>query len=162
MSLLLAMTHSIDRQTRVRYALLAGALICGHGGAGTAQASVPLRVEVFTADPVTTAMAGPRDTDVELKVYRLDGIQQVERALSVDLPLDPASARRGVLARLQRLDPQATASMQRAAVGLVRAVEYHIDRWPAVVFDETAIVYGVTDLTETLRIYRRWREAGNN
>ncbi len=46
---------------------------------------------------------------------------------------------------------------QRAALGLLKAAEYGIDRYPAIVFDGYAVVYGVTDIGEALRQYRVWQ-----
>ena len=52
---------------------------------------------------------------------------------------------------------QESDAAQRAASGLLKAAEYGIDRYPAVVFDGDAVVYGVTDLDEALRHYREWQ-----
>ncbi|MEA3275692.1 MAG: DUF1525 domain-containing protein, partial [Pseudomonadota bacterium] len=37
------------------------------------------------------------------------------------------------------------------------AAEYGIDRYPAIVLDGQAVVYGVTDVGEALRHYRMWQ-----
>ena len=47
--------------------------------------------------------------------------------------------------------------MQRAAMGLAKAVQYGVDRYPAIVFDGQMVVYGVTDLEAALQYYRAWR-----
>jgi integrating conjugative element protein (TIGR03757 family) len=47
--------------------------------------------------------------------------------------------------------------MQRAAIGLTKALQYGIDRFPAMVFDGQCVVYGVTDLGQALRQYHRWQ-----
>ena len=46
-----------------------------------------------------------------------------------------------------------------AAIGLAKAVQYGVDRYPAVVVNGTAVVYGVTDLVEAVARYQAWREA---
>ena len=49
------------------------------------------------------------------------------------------------------------AAVQNAAVGLAKAMQYGIDRYPAIVFDGKAVVYGLTDLNSALDHYRTWR-----
>ena len=42
--------------------------------------------------------------------------------------------------------------------GLSVAIQYQIDRYPAVLFDRgKAVVYGVTDLQQALGWYRQWQ-----
>jgi integrating conjugative element protein (TIGR03757 family) len=48
--------------------------------------------------------------------------------------------------------------MQQAAIGLAKAVQYGVDRYPAMVFDGGAVIYGVTDIHQALLRYRQWRE----
>lgn len=159
MSLLPFLGQRISRRSLVRHVLLPGCLGLVLSHVGAVPPADPYRVEVFTTAPfeVTAPAATGRPTGFELQVYRLDGIQQVERTLSADLPGNPESAQRITLARLQQLDPPATTELQQAAVGLTRAVEYGIDRYPAIVFDGTAVVYGVSDVGEALRYYQRWQ-----
>ena len=49
------------------------------------------------------------------------------------------------------------APAKNAAIGLAKAVQYGIDRYPAIVFDGRVVVYGVTDLVEALDRYKAWR-----
>jgi integrating conjugative element protein (TIGR03757 family) len=58
--------------------------------------------------------------------------------------------------RLQATDLEAQALA--AFGGLLRAARLGLDRLPAVVFDDAAIVYGVTDLSEAAEQYARWRD----
>ena len=46
-----------------------------------------------------------------------------------------------------------------AALGLAKAVQYGVDHYPAIVFNGTAVVYGVTDLVEAVQRYDTWHEA---
>jgi integrating conjugative element protein (TIGR03757 family) len=88
---------------------------------------------------------------VAVEVYALDALDKLAANLSVHLPTEPIVARRTAMARLGRLDPEQLDALQRAASGLLKAAEYGIDRYPVVVFDGHAVVYGVTDLDEALR-----------
>jgi len=124
--------------------------------------SPPTRVEVFTTadqEVVGASVIDPKQqySDIEFQIHRLDGIQQVESELSGNLSSDPELAKRVALQRIQQLDEQATATIQNASVGLAKATQYGIDRYPAIVFDGQVVVYGVTDLKVALDHYRAWQ-----
>lgn len=122
-------------------------LFCTPAGAGDA----PMVMEVFTAAqfPVVS-------TTSPATVYVLDGIARLQQDLSRDLPKDPTQAKALVMTRLQRLDSHASAELENAATGLLRAHEYGLDRYPAIVFDGQAIVYGVIDLDVARGHYQQW------
>lgn len=126
------------------------------------EAATPQIIEVFTSSdlPITGVAAITADSirpKTKLQVYELDGIQRIEVKLSKGLTADPEQSKRIVLQRFQQLDEAARARMQRAALGLAKAVQYGIDRYPAIVFDGAAVVYGVADIHEALRHYQQWR-----
>ena len=125
--------------------------------------SPPTRVEVFiTADQAVGGASAidfkQQVPEIDLQVYRLDGIRQMELTLSGNLPNDAEEAKRIVLQRIQQMDRQSTAQMQQAAVGLAKVIQYGINRYPVIVFNGEAVVYGVTDPGEALRRYRHWRD----
>jgi len=123
----------------------------------------PRLVEVFTTTElpvigevaITSAAAHAK---TELRVYELDGIQRIEANLSEGLTADPEQSKRIVLQRFQQLREDDRARMQRAAMGLAKAMQYGIDRYPAIVFDGEVAIYGVTDIGEALHRYQQWRE----
>ncbi|MEW8332049.1 MAG: TIGR03757 family integrating conjugative element protein [Candidatus Thiodiazotropha sp.] len=96
----------------------------------------------------------------EFHVYELDGIRRTEAKLSEGLPADPEQSKRVVLQRFQQLSDEDRTRMQRAAAGLAKAMQYGVDRCPAIVFDGQAVVYGVTDVQSALGYYRVWRREG--
>ena len=119
-------------------------------------------IEVFTTTevPVTGEVAinqQPSTKEIELQIFELDGIQRIEAKLSKGLSADPEHARRMALRRIQQLDEAARTRMQRAAMGLAKAVQYGIDRYPAIVFNGQGVIYGITDLDAALQHYRVWR-----
>jgi integrating conjugative element protein (TIGR03757 family) len=93
-------------------------------------------------------------------VYVMDRINQLQQALSEDLPSEPENAKRLVLSRFQRMDAQLSSELENAARGLVQAMQYGIDRYPAIVFDGDAVVYGVLDVTVATQLYQRWLTSG--
>ncbi len=134
-------------------------------GFNSAQAASPhqkaLSVEVFTTadrhvqwEPETETRTAQ---NIDLRVYELNRIQRFEAALSNDLPADPNQAKQIVLQRIQQLDEQAMPAIQNAAVGLAKAMQYGVDRYPAIVFEGEAVVYGLTDLSIALDHYRTWQ-----
>jgi integrating conjugative element protein (TIGR03757 family) len=135
---------------------------------GTVQAAQhreenPRLVEVFTTTelPVTsesTLNRQPDSTEMEFHIYELDGIQRIETKLSDGLTADPEQSKQVVLRRFQQLHEEDRARMQRAALGLAKAMQYGIDRYPAIVFDGEMAIYGVTDIGEALHRYQEWRE----
>ena len=119
-------------------------------------------IEVFTSGkfPIrnTDAKGAPHHNQgLDITVYEIEGIQSVERDLSYNLPAAPQPSKQIVLERIQRLDEQTRLSMQSVAMALAKAMQYGVNRYPAIVFDGESVVYGVTDLTAALEQYRAWR-----
>lgn len=146
-------------------AMVSGVLALFAGGvaqAGQDRAGNPHLVEVFTASALPIA----RDADLSwassgvigLHIYELDSIQRIEAKLSEGLTADPEQSKRVVLQHLRELHEEDRARMQRAAMGLAKAMQYGIDRYPAIVFDGEVAIYGVTDIGEALHRYQQWRE----
>ena len=106
------------------------------------------------------AEAKAADQNIDLQVYKLDGIQLFETQLSNNLPTNPDQSKQIALQRIQQLDKRAMAAVQNAAVGLAKAMQYGVDRYPAIVFDGKAVVYGMTDLSIALDHYRTWQAGG--
>lgn len=130
-----------------------------------ADQSVPVRtrlIEVFVS--ADTNITGVNDinrqqenVDLEIKIYRLDAIRQIESELSRGLASDPEQAKSAVKERIQLLNADARAEMQNAATGMAKAIQYGIDRLPAITIDGQAVVYGVTDLHVALGHYAAWQ-----
>jgi integrating conjugative element protein (TIGR03757 family) len=126
-------------------------------------ASVPI-VEVFTTKEQKVrsefhAESMTPDQDIDLQVYHFDGIQQFESLLSKELPTHFKQAKKIALQRLEHFDSKLMESVQKAAIGLSKAMQYGLDRYPAIVLDSQAVVFGITDLEQALRLYRHWQEA---
>ena len=122
----------------------------------------PHIIEVFTSDKRPMIDTEPEGTGdnlgrLTITVYKIDGIQSVERALSLNLPVEPHQAKQIALHRIQSLDEQTRSRMHAAATALAKAMQVGVDRYPAVVFDGEVVVYGVSDLTVALEQYRAWQ-----
>ena len=129
------------------FLVLTGAL-CAPTEAGPAD----LKIEVFT-DSRQQVVSSVVDTTV----YVMDSIDNLQQALAKDLPADSKKSRQLVLARFQSMDVQLSRQLENAARGLAQAMQYGIDRYPAIVFDGSAVVYGVTDVNVAIQHYQQWR-----
>ncbi len=109
-------------------------------------------VEVFTdhAHPLTNTQAFP-----SAAVFYVDGLTRAMAELSEGLPADPTAATAMAKARFdERTDLKA--QMREAGNGLALAHQhYRLDRYPAIVFDGAAVLYGVTDLVLARDLYRK-------
>jgi len=145
--------------------MVSGVLSLFAGGIAQAdqnRAGNPHLVEVFTtsASPITrnAYLSWASSGVIDLHIYELDGIQRIEARLSKGLTADPEQSKRDVLQRFQQMHEEDRARMQLAAMGLAKAMQYGIDRYPAIVFGGEVAIYGVTDIGEALHRYQEWRE----
>lgn len=121
-------------------------------------ASDALVIEVFTTgeQPVVGG-EHERLRTATITIYVVDGLERFESGLSEGLPADPEVAKAAALRRIQHLDDARMAPAKNAAFGLAKTVQYGVDRYPAIVFDGRAVVYGVPDLVEALDRYEAWQ-----
>ena len=108
-----------------------------------------IAIEVFTGsmNPVANGTDG-------ITVYYIDRIDRIQQELSKDLPANPEAAKQTVLRRFQR---KLSHELENASNGLVQAMQYGIDRYPAIVFDGNAVVYGIIDVRAATQRYRQWQ-----
>jgi integrating conjugative element protein (TIGR03757 family) len=104
------------------------------------EAVTPQVIEVFISSdlPITGGAVispAPGRPTADLQIYNLDGIQRVEAKLSEGLTSDLEQSKRVVLQRFQQLQEEDRAQMQRAAMDLAKALQYGVDRYPAIVFE---------------------------
>lgn len=109
-------------------------------------------IEVFTdsMNPVANNADG-------ITVYYIDRIDRLQKELSKDLPANPEAAKQAALHRFQRMDSHRSSELENAAKGLVQAMQYGIDGYPAIVFDGKAVVYGITDVRAATQRYQQWQ-----
>lgn len=123
----------------------------------------PRQVEVITDRSHPFTGVEPNAARLKVQGFDLELPAQLETQLGEGLPSDPTVAARVARQRLESLGRQPLATrFANAYAGLLKALDYGIDRYPAVVFDGgESVVYGVTDLDEALGYYRRWRQQGS-
>jgi integrating conjugative element protein (TIGR03757 family) len=134
---------------------LFGVLVFG----GALQADQPLGLEVFTT--ATLSIGGKDDHRLQganVSIHVVDGLEQFESSISQDLPANANAAKAESLRRIGDLNEARIGLAKDAAIGLAKAVQFGIDRYPAIVFNGTSVVYGVTDLVDAVARYGAWRE----
>jgi integrating conjugative element protein (TIGR03757 family) len=125
----------------------------------SARAEVVSTIEIFAAaDAPVTQTSIESQTSVSVAVHAIDAFAELQSTLSRDLPVEPEAAKALALARIERLGADRMEHLKTAAIGLAKAYQYRLDRYPAVVFDGRAVVYGISDLAEALAMYASWRE----
>lgn len=132
--------------------LLLGALLTSLAVADP-EPLLPTRIEVITTTeaPVDIEVPGLK---LPVTVYDLGAPERLEARLSAGLPADPEAAMAMAKARIAGARREA---LQSVYSGLVQALRYGITRYPAIVFDGKAVVYGVVDLAQALAHYQAWR-----
>ncbi len=139
----------MDMPAKPGYRLIAGLLALILSNAPGVMAAP--RVEVFTDrdHPVTRSEAF-----TDLKIYRLDGLVLSQKRLSTGLPNNEKQAAKIAGERFEAQRSTLAPQMMEAGEGLVKAfLTYKLDRYPAVVFDGKAVIYGVTDLALARRLF---------
>ena len=134
-------------------AFLVGVLVLTLSAGRPARAGEAPRIEVFVTEEFLPLTATQGAT-----VYVIDGLSRIETGLSRNLPGDPKAAKALVLERFARMEAGSARQLENVAQGLARAMHYSIDRYPAIVFDGQAVVYGLTDLDLARQFYRRWQQ----
>jgi integrating conjugative element protein (TIGR03757 family) len=140
--------------------VLAASLTLGEAASAAPEEVTLIRIEAFTAGdrPIQLPSSGDFPSLPPVEVYEIDRIADFEVELSDGLPNDPKTAQKLLRKRLGQVADGSRLDLARqSAAGLINAAEYGVDRHPAIVFDDDAVVYGVTDIGEALRHYRRWK-----
>ena len=111
-----------------------------------------IAIEVFTdsMNPVANGADG-------ITVYYIDRIDRLQQELSKDLPAESRSRKTDSPSSLSAYGQKLSHELENAANGLVQAMQYGIDRYPAIVFDGNAVVYGITDVRAATQRYRQWQ-----
>ena len=122
----------------------------------------PESIIVITSDqrPVSKPISFPNNYDgfsPEINVLSLDAVFEMEEQLSQNLPANEAKARNLIEQRFKDIGRgQLEADIRNAyrAVGI--AMKYGVNRYPAIVFDHQAVVYGLADVAAATSLYLAW------
>ena len=117
------------------------------------------QVELFTtsAHPPPARSNTTVGQQTQLTVYFVDGLARLNATLSHQLPPQQKVATAMAAKRLGALTEKQQADLRASAMGLLAAHRYGLARYPAMVINGEAVIYGLTDPAEAVRQYRRWR-----
>jgi len=127
-------------------------------------ASWPESITVVTSNQrpfsnINVIFINTGDVQPDLQILNLDAVGNVEQRLSDGLPVDPLQARTMVDQRISQIGRSQLDNELRAAyLPLGTMMAYALDRYPVIIFDQQAVIYGVTDLAQAMNKYRQWVE----
>lgn len=91
---------------------------------------------------------------IRVDLLNLDAVNALEARWSSGLPATQTAARQAFEQRLDAIGKAAfTEELLEAYRAITAAIRYKINRYPAIVFDDHYVVYGITDLWDAVRIY---------
>ena len=152
-------SHRVNEMFVTPHALVVLVCLSSPVGTGAVLAAESLSVEVFTVAGYPISGRGSAELEAAtVAVYSVEGLAALESALSENLPTDSEAAKAEALRRIGGLNDAQVAQAKDAAMGLTQAVQYGVDRTPAIVIDGAVVIYGVTDLVDAVRRYEAWRE----
>jgi len=134
-----------------RYALLITCAITGFASYAD-EIAVPHSTVVITSDQFPLS-----GVTVPHQLFNLDAVDRIEQRLGKNLPADEDKALALMKQRIAGVgQSQLNQELREAYQALILSMKYGLDRYPAVVFDQQVIVYGVTDLYAATKRYRHW------
>lgn len=144
---------------RARLLIFAGFMGLACTGVQAASSLWPKSALVVISDKYPVSMPDTFKSYIpEITLLNLDSVSQIESRLSKDLPVNEKLATAEFHRRVEAIGKAKLESELRSACQAVgAAMAYRLDRYPAIIFDEKVVVYGLTDLSQALEEYRQWR-----
>ncbi len=116
-------------------------------------------IEVITSDayPVS-GLNLIQKKGIAVRLYNLDDGKRMVSQLEANLPKSEQAAKKAMALRIKKIGDHALKKkFSDAFQAIIIGTQYGLTRHPAVVFNHgQAVVYGVTDLTRALTLYRHW------
>lgn len=113
-------------------------------------------VEVFANSAVHIPQSDLHNHAV-VSIYRIDGLAMLEEELNINLPSNEAQAYRYMIEKEAEIKKKYQSRINNAASGLTLAIQYKLNRLPAVVFNQRFVIYGVNDLEQAAMIFQKRR-----
>ena len=125
---------------------------------------IPMKVEIFTdANNDVTGLPYMQRlmASNNIHYYKLDKINKIEKELSAGLPAQEHKAKIVIDRRMAKIDKVAfQKAVSNAFQGVIYAFRYKLTHYPAIVINNgEAIIYGVYDVKQAMRIYRDWKRS---
>jgi integrating conjugative element protein (TIGR03757 family) len=95
----------------------------------------------------------------KIVIFNLDDVSQLEKNISKSLPAHEQEAKQVLLQRIDSIGRNHfNSTLVNAYSGIFYALKHKIDRYPVIVFDSTAVIFGKVDLLAALHCYEQWRK----
>jgi integrating conjugative element protein, PFL_4709 family len=117
-----------------------------------------VQVEVFTGQLLPAAGLGDGQGQLAVVAYDLSAADRLADGLSEGLPADAEAAASIARQRFSGDQSVLAGQVAEAFQGHGLALSYGLTSYPALVFNQEAVVYGTTDLALGLAQYRRWQQ----
>ena len=116
--------------------------------------------------PVDWNSTSPSENKPEITILSLDVVQSIQDQFSEGLPNDETMARALVQQKIAEIGRSKLEDELRAAyLPLGTMMAYGLDRYPVIIFDKQAVIYGMTELSLAINRYRQWlkvKKGGGN
>ncbi len=116
-------------------------------------------IEVITSDayPVL-GLNLIQKKGIAVRVFNLGDGKRMVSQLEANLPKSEKAAKKAMALRIKNIGDLALNKMfSDAFQAVIIGTQYGLTRHPAVVFNHgQAVIYGITDLTRALTLYRHW------
>ena len=120
----------------------------------TAQAN-QLVVEAFYDKNTRIINVDMAERVASVTTYDLSAPEKFEDALSEGLSSDPTIAQKQAKLRIEQRGNEIQQQLQTAYEGSLKAMQYNIDKLPAVVFNGGQhVIYGVNDVNKAIALYK--------
>ena len=129
------------------------------GAGDLPQSTVAITSNQRPIQSVDWRSASSSENNLEITILNLDAVQSLHDQLSKGLPNDETLARTVVQQKIADIGRSKLEDELRTAyLPLGTMMAYGLDRYPVIIFDQLAVIYGVTDLARAINQYRQWRE----
>ena len=113
-------------------------------------------------DSVGWNRTSPSESNPGITILILDAVQSIQDQLSEGLPNDETLARALVQQKIAEIGRSKLEDELRTAyLPLGTMMAYGLDRYPVIIFDKQAVIYGMTDLSLAINRYRQWLKDKN-
>jgi integrating conjugative element protein (TIGR03757 family) len=116
-------------------------------------------IEVITSDAYPISELNQiQKQGISVRIYNLEDGKRMVSQLEANLPKGEQAAKKAMALRIKKMGDHALKKkFSDAFQAIIIGTQYGLTRHPAVVFNHgKAVVYGVTDLTRALTLYRHW------
>ena len=141
----------MNKRQKLVAMLLAKSFLCAFTPALAQHKASVMTVEVFANS--ATHVQAPQGSPYLVRIYRLDAMQNVADQLSSHLPNNEADARAYMLQQEGQIRRRYKDQITNAANGMSLAIHYRLDRLPAVVINQNAVIYGEPDIGRAVALY---------